>query len=317
MAALDDAAGLGRGVAAIHRFAPAGAAPTDRSRGIAPPGRRPDRGRARRRKRPARKERQRARPPAPAPLAHRACGSRRAGQLAGWLLGTGFFALVIGLISTSISSASIPTALQRQLQKLGAISITNPSGSLGFDFLFFVLAVSLFACSQIAAARREEADERLETLFALPVDRCRWLAGRLLLATAGASVLALGAGVLAWVGAATQSVDVSLATCWKQAPTAFPPALLFFGLGALAFALLPAPAPASPTASSPPPSSGSSSAVCLAPPPWLLDLSPFQHVGLVPAQPFRSTAAAVMLALAVLVALAALWAFRRRDLAGV
>ena len=42
-------------------------------------------------------------------------------------------------------------------------------------------------------------------------------------------------------------------------------------------------------------------------PKWLVDLTPFAHVGLVPAQPFRATAAAVMLALAALAALSALW----------
>ena len=52
-------------------------------------------------------------------------------------------------------------------------------------------------------------------------------------------------------------------------------------------------------------------------PKWLVDLTPFAHVGLVPAQPFRAAAAAVMLALAALASLSALWWFRRRDLTGV
>ena len=51
----------------------------------------------------------------------------------------------------------------------------------------FVLAIGLFACSQIAAARREEADQRLETLFALPVGRAGWLGGRLALAVLGSA----------------------------------------------------------------------------------------------------------------------------------
>jgi hypothetical protein len=39
-----------------------------------------------------------------------------------------------------------------------------------------------------------------------------------------------------------------------------------------------------------------------------------EHVGLVPAQPFRATAAIVMLGLAIACAAAAMWAFERRDL---
>jgi ABC-2 type transport system permease protein len=52
-------------------------------------------------------------------------------------------------------------------------------------------------------------------------------------------------------------------------------------------------------------------------PKWLVDLTPFSHIGLVPAQAFKLGAAAVMLALAVLGAGTALWLFRRRDLAGI
>jgi ABC-2 type transport system permease protein len=239
------------------------------------------------------------------------------GSFAGWLLGMGFFAFVIGLISTSISSAGVPAGLQQQLRKLGAISITEPSGYIGLSFLFFVLAVSLFACSQLAAARREEAEGRLETLFALPVDRRRWLAGRLLLAAAGTAVLGLASGILAWAGASAQHADVSFASMVEAGANCLPVALLFLGLGALAYALLPR--------------VGAGIAYSLVAvtfvwqlfggllgaPRWLLDLSPFQHVGLVPAQPFRATAAAAVVALALLASLAALWAFRRRDLEGV
>jgi ABC-2 type transport system permease protein len=51
-------------------------------------------------------------------------------------------------------------------------------------------------------------------------------------------------------------------------------------------------------------------------PAWLLDLSPFHHVGLIPAESFQAGAAAVMVALAAVAAAAAVWAFERRDLAG-
>jgi ABC-2 type transport system permease protein len=240
----------------------------------------------------------------------------RAG-VAGWLLGTGFFALIVGLISTSVSSAGISNNLQRQLQKLGAVSITRPSGYIGLTFLFFVLAVSLFSCSQLGAARHEESQERLETLFALPVDRRRWLAGRLALALAGAVAISLAVGVLAWAGAAIQSAGVSLTSMLEAAANCLPVALLFLGLAALAFALVPRA------------STGIAYGLVaiafvwqllgdlLGAPRWLLDLSPFQHVGLVPAQAFKLTEAVVMLALAALTAAAAVWAFRRRDLEGV
>jgi hypothetical protein len=51
-------------------------------------------------------------------------------------------------------------------------------------------------------------------------------------------------------------------------------------------------------------------------PKGLVDLTPFAHVGLVPAQSFRAGAAVAMLAIAAATGLAAGWAFTRRDLTG-
>lgn len=239
------------------------------------------------------------------------------GSLAGWLVGTGFFALIIGLISTTVSSAGISNNLQRQLQKIGAVSITKPSGYIGLSFLFFVLAVSLFCCAQVAAARHEESEQRLETLFALPTARVRWLGGRLALALLAALAISLFAGVMAWLGAAAQGAGVSLPDMLEAGLNCLPVSLLFLGLGALAFALAPRA------------SAGVAYGLVavafvwdlfggiLGAPKWVLELSPFQHVGLVPAQAFKLEAALVMLVLAALATAAALWLFRRRDLAGV
>ena len=51
-------------------------------------------------------------------------------------------------------------------------------------------------------------------------------------------------------------------------------------------------------------------------PKWIVDLTPFAHVGLVPAQPFDTVGAAVMVAVGILGAWSALWLFARRDLTG-
>jgi ABC-2 type transport system permease protein len=48
-------------------------------------------------------------------------------------------------------------------------------------------------------------------------------------------------------------------------------------------------------------------------PKWLVDVTPFAHVGLVPGQPFRAGPAVVMLAIGALTALAATAVFQRRD----
>jgi polyether ionophore transport system permease protein len=235
------------------------------------------------------------------------------GSVSGWLAGTAAYALVIGLLSTSFSASNIPASLREQLAKLGA-SLTTPSGALGVYFLFFVFAVSIFCCAQVGAARHEEAEERLETLFASAVGRTRWLGGRLLLAAGGAAAIAATVALVAWAGAASQNADVSLLRMLEAGLNCLPIALLFLGLATLAFALLPRA------------SVGLSYALVsvafvwqlvasvLGVPRWVRELTPFAHVGLVPAQSFRPGAALLMLALAVSTTGVGLWAFRRRDL---
>lgn len=232
-----------------------------------------------------------------------------------WLSSVGAFAFIVGVISKSISSAGISRQLQRELAKLGSGSILRPAGYIGLTFLFFVLAVSLFAVSQLAATRHEEADERLETLLALPVSRRRWLGGRLALAAAGAGAISLTAGFLACAGAASQGVAISLPRMLEAGANCLPVAVLFLGIAALAYALVPRAA------------AGVAYGLVavaflwqlfgslLGAPHWLVELTPFAHVGLVPAQGFRGGAAAIMAGLGLLAGLASTALFERRDLA--
>ncbi len=242
--------------------------------------------------------------------------SERASLIA-WLGSVAAFAFVLGVVSTSISSAGISKSVQRTLAELGSGSIETPRGYLAFVFIFFILAASLFVCAQVGAARHEEADGRLETLLSLPVSRGRWLGGRLLLAACGAAAISLVAGLFAWAGAASQGVDISLPRMLEAGANCLPVALLFLGIAALAYAIVPR--------------TGVSIAyglvavtflwqltgAVLGVPSWLVELTPFAHVGLVPAQPFRGAAAIVMLAIATGSALVATWVFQRRDLIGL
>jgi ABC-2 type transport system permease protein len=236
------------------------------------------------------------------------------GGLIGWLTGIAVFALLMGVISDSVASG-LSQSLQDQLEKLGTAANTA-SGYLGFAFLFFLLALSLFACFQLAAMREDEAEQRLETLLALPVRRGRWFAERLALVVAMAAGLALAAGALAWVGAASQGAGVAFGRMLEAGANCLPVVVLFLGLGAVALALVPR--------------AGTTIAYSLVgaaflwetigglveAPGWALGLSPFHHVGLVPAEAFRVTSALAMIAVGVVAGLAAAWIFDRRDVVG-
>jgi ABC-2 type transport system permease protein len=227
--------------------------------------------------------------------------------------GTAAFAFLMGAISASVSSSGIPKSVQGQIAKLGSGSIATPAGYLAFVFIFFILAVSLFACAQIGSARREEARQQLETLLAQPVGRTRWLGGRLFLAACSIASISVVAGLMTWAGAASAGVDVSLGSMLEAGLNCVPVAVLFLGVSALAFAVAPRA------------SAGIAYGIVavafvwqlggslLGAPTWLVDATPFQHVALVPAQAFRTAAALAMLVGGGLVAAAALAAFKRRD----
>lgn len=226
------------------------------------------------------------------------------------------FAVILGMIAPSISAAGITSTIRRQVAKLGSGSILTPTGYLAFVFIFFILAVTLFVCAQVSAARREEADERLETLLALPVGRLGWLGGRLVLAGAGAVMLALIAGLATWAGAVSQGVNLSLARMLEAGANCLPISLLFLGIAVLAYA-------AAPRASA-----GIAYGLVilaffwylvgalLGVPKWLVEATPFAHIGFVPSQPFRVLAALVMTAIGALAIAVAIALFRHRDLIG-
>lgn len=235
-------------------------------------------------------------------------------SLVAWTFGVGMTALIIGIVSKSINPSVISTGLQQELAKLGQGSIVTPAGYIAFAFIFVVLALSVFACGQLAAARQEEEEGRLETLIALPVARRRWLAGRLAVALAAAIVICSVAGLLTWIGARAAGVGVSLPRLLEAGANCLPATVLFLGVAALAYALLPRAGAAV-----------GYGAVAVAflwylfgslagVPHWLVEATPFAHVAAVPVQPFRTVAAAVMIGIGVMAAIAAVAVFERRDL---
>jgi ABC-2 type transport system permease protein len=238
------------------------------------------------------------------------------GSLFAWTGSVAVFAFILGVVSQSVSSAGISKSLQREIARLGSGSIVTPTGYIAFVFIVFILAVSLFACAQVGAARHEEANEQLETLLALPVSRRRWLAGRLLLAGCGAAAISLTCGLFAWAGATSVGVHIALARTLEAGANCLPVALLFLGIAALAYAVLPRA------------SAGIAYGLVtvtflwqlvgslLGAPHWLVDLTPFAHVGLVPAQPFRAGGATIMTGIGFVAALTAASTFRHRDLLG-
>jgi ABC-2 type transport system permease protein len=225
-----------------------------------------------------------------------------------WVVAAGTFAAILGAFAKSIADQA------RKVDLHAFTQVTTASGYLALSFVFFTLAVSLFATSHISAIRDDEGSGRLENLFALPVARRSWLAGRLMVAGASTVALAVLIGLLAWAGAASQSSGVSFGSLIEAGANGVPAALCFLGLGALLFAALPRQ------------SGGGALALVgvaflwelvgalISAPNWLLALSPFHHVAAVPQSAFDVRGALAMIVVAVIAAVAAVEVFIRRDL---
>jgi ABC-2 type transport system permease protein len=236
------------------------------------------------------------------------------GTIAAWVITTGAFALLLGVVSKSISPADVSKSIQKEIAKIGSGAITTPSGYLAFIFIFLMLAVCVFACGQVALARQDEEQQRLEVLFSLPVSRQRWLLGRLLLAIGATAVICLFAALSAWAGAQAAGAHIAPMKLIAAGANCLPIAALFLGIAALAYAVVPR----------------SSALIAyglltlaflwnlvsslLGGPKWLEDITPFAHVALIPTQSFRALDAAAMAAIGVIMAIAAIGLFGRRDL---
>ena len=240
----------------------------------------------------------------------------QAGGMVAWFGGIAAVALLFGMIASSVSTAGISANIRKEIAKLGSGSIATPSGYLAFVFIIFVLAVCLFACSQIGGVRGEEAAGQVETTLALPISRGRWVGGRVLLAGVAAGGLGVVAGALTWVGAETQGVHIAFGRMVEAGSNCWPISVLFIGLATLAWGVAPRAASAVSYGLVTAAFLWYTVAALLGLPKWVVGLTPFQHIGLVPVEGFRIGAALVMGAIGGLAAGAGIWFFRRRDLIG-
>jgi ABC-2 type transport system permease protein len=237
--------------------------------------------------------------------------------LIGWGVGLALTAFLFGALSSSIARLARESAgLREHIEGTtrARIDISSAHGYLAIVFIFFAVALALYAETHLAAARDEEASGRLDTLLSKPLGRRRWLAGRLIVAAGSCVTLAAVTALAAWAGGVIVGASVGMVGMAQAAVNTLPVVALFMCVGALAFAVVPRHT-----------SAAGFGAVTLAylweqtgalvnAPEAVLAVSPFHWLALAPSQPIDRLASLTMLAIAaVLLAVAFEW-FRRRDL---
>ena len=159
------------------------------------------------------------------------------GPLLAWAGSIAAYGLLLGGIAKSGGKAITATKSLRSV--FARLGISGAEAYLSVAFLIMALTLSFVAVSQVSAARKEESGGQLENLLVRPFSRTTWLVQRIALATV---VLALGgvlAGLATWVGATSDHAHVHFASMLDAGLNVAVPALLIFGIGVLALAIVP------------------------------------------------------------------------------
>jgi ABC-2 type transport system permease protein len=239
------------------------------------------------------------------------------GVLLAWAVGIATMAFAFGSIG---DTADELLTENEQLQEM--MAALAPDGGLGEAFFAFMMAfVGLgaagYTVQTLLRARNEETAGRLEPLLATPVARVRWLGGHVLVAALGTVAIFVLAGLTAAIGYGIVSGEFldGLASLGAAAMVQLPAALalggfvvavvglaprwaIALGWGALVVSLV----------------LGQFGALFDLPQ-AVLNLSPFTHVPLVPAEDVRWLPVATLTGVAVLLTALGAVTFRRRDLA--
>jgi len=157
--------------------------------------------------------------------------------LAAWCCGAAGAGFALGII-VKVTTGKIPTSLTNTLGKFG-VKGAFVKQYFGVAFLLVATLVALLPASQIGAASDEETSGRLLHLVAQPVQRDRLFAGRLALSGAAIAAAGLLAGLGAWLGAATQGVDLRFMSVVGAGLNVIPTALVTLGVGAVLLSVTP------------------------------------------------------------------------------
>ncbi len=239
----------------------------------------------------------------------------RRGGLAAWGGGLAVFGLVVGAITGTITDflASNPS-IQRAAQNADLGNLLSTAGFVATMDSFASLLIAFYVVSSLHVVSEDEVDGRLELVYATPVTRIDWLGAQVLVSALIAVGLALVGATGIWVGIVAGSTTLSFRESLVGMLNVLPLVALALGLAVLLYGVRPTLVV---------PVTGGALVVAylmtfLGPAlhlsDWMLDLSPFHHLALVPAQPLAWVSTLVSLAVAAGLVVAGSTAFAARDL---
>lgn len=233
------------------------------------------------------------------------------GALLGWGAGILLFAMAYGSVGNDVGELIGDSEASREMFTQGGADLVD--GFYASAVLMLALVCAAYAVSSALRPRGEEAAGRVEVLLATALPRWRWQLGHVVITVLGSVAMVTLAGIGLGLGYGLAIGD--LGQVGRMTVVALPysaPVLVLAALARLVTGLVPRLAGLAWLAL------GFCVVVMffgplLDLPEWLNDLSPFNHLALVPAEDFRVAPFLVLLAVAALVSLLGQAAFRRRD----
>lgn len=242
---------------------------------------------------------------------------RGGGPLVSWAAGVWLYCLVIGLLASAVIRflADSP-GFAGFAARVGFGSLTTVAGFAASMFSLLAVPLGLYGASRISAAAADEEARRLTAVLAAPVSRTRWYAIETVVALAGMTILAVGAGLATWAGATAVGADLGLGPAVAGALNVLPVGWLSLAAAGVAWGWQPVGVMAIGAV----PAVGGFLLQILAEslrwPDWVAGLSPYRHLGLVPYEPVEWPAAAVMTLVGAALVIIGSVGFARRDLRG-
>lgn len=234
------------------------------------------------------------------------------GSLIGWSCGLALTGLAYGSLGSDVGDLLGGSTATSDVLVRGGGDLVD--GFYATAIIMLGLISGGWAISSALRPRAEEDAGRVDHLLATSLSRRAWLGGHVTMTVLGTLVVVVAAGLGLGVGYALSADDtgavvrLTVATVPMAAPV-----LVLAGLTRLLYGVAPRAATSGWL--------GLGFAVVvlffgplLDLPAWLQDVSPFDHLALVPAEQFRWTPFVVLLAVATLVSSVGQWGFRRRDL---
>ncbi|GIF12829.1 ABC transporter permease [Actinoplanes teichomyceticus] len=235
--------------------------------------------------------------------------------LAGWMLGIGAYYLLIGLTTVSVTDFLRDNpAMAGEASQAGFEELGSTAGFAATLFAILAMPAGGFVTVRMTAFLAAESDRRLTLLASQPITRLRLIGAEITVIAAAAAVLITGAGLATWLGVTAIGGELAVTDALRGTWNVLPIVLL--SLGAAVFAVGWAPRWTGLVGGLP--TIGGFlllvTAESIAAPDWVRDLSPFAHLAPVPLTEASLATSAVMLALATLLTLLGIAAYRRRDL---